>query len=72
MTENINTKLLEALLGVKRDNCWCERGIGNPMLTSCTDACMRAKAIVTEIMGESDDYLNNLITYIPPDITPFT
>ena len=42
-------ELFEALLGVKRGDCWCERGIGNPMLSSCTDACMRVKAIMFEI-----------------------
>ena len=30
-----------------------------------------AETNMSEIMDESEDYLNNLITDIPPDITPF-
>jgi hypothetical protein len=34
--------LREALEGVKNSNCWCERGVGNPMVTTHSPSCQNA------------------------------
>jgi hypothetical protein len=35
------------IIKLKRGRCWCERSIGNPMVTEHTEACIEA----TELIG---------------------
>lgn len=46
--ENIG-RLLGIIASLKRGTCWCEMGIGNPMVNSHSDACKAA----AEAVGES-------------------
>lgn len=41
---SINKDLVKALEGVKRGSCWCEMGIGNPMMTSHSRQCGVARS----------------------------
>lgn len=36
-------RLRAALAGLRRGDCWCEFGIGNPMLSRCLPACETAR-----------------------------
>lgn len=49
MDEVLIETLVEVLLGVRRGDCWCETGIGNPMMQGRhTKACKRAQTIVAK------------------------
>lgn len=40
---------LRAVIGLlKRGSCWCELGIGNPMVRGHSDACRRAREALDE------------------------
>ena len=47
-----NEKLREALLQLKHGDCWCEVGIGNPMYTNHSAACLEVQQIIT---GKKED-----------------
>ena len=36
----------DVVLGLKRGSCWCEHGIGNPMVPAHTEACLNAEAFM--------------------------
>lgn len=46
----MSDRLREALLGLRRgqDGCFCEKGIGHPLLSDHTDACRAARAALDE------------------------
>lgn len=37
-----NDRLCEAIRGLRRGSCWCEMGIGNPMVKTHSPACVAA------------------------------
>lgn len=39
-------RLAAALLAVKRGDCWCDMGIGNPMVRDHSPGCLQAQAAV--------------------------
>ena len=42
--DEIIRSLLQAALGVRRaPNCWCENGVGNPMVSGCQATCVAMK-----------------------------
>lgn len=41
-------KLRQILLGLKRGSCWCEAGIGNPIATKHSAACVSAMAFFAD------------------------
>ena len=43
------TTLSAALEAVARGTCWCEMGIGNPMATTHSPACVQARAALREV-----------------------
>jgi len=47
----IHIELVELLESLKRGSCWCEMGIGNPMNTWHTTACLQAQEIVDQLKG---------------------
>lgn len=38
--------ILQLLLRLKTDDCWCEKGIGNPMVQEHTAVCLEAQETV--------------------------
>ncbi len=40
--------LINIIIGLKRSSCWCELGIGNPMLSKHSPACIAAEEAVTD------------------------
>ena len=42
--------IIKVLVGLQRaPNCWCEAGIGNPMVPNHTDSCKAARSLVKEL-----------------------
>jgi hypothetical protein len=39
-------KLKEIIRGLKRGDCWCEMGIGNPMVSSHSPQCIAAQKAI--------------------------
>lgn len=37
--------LIELLHGIKTGDCWCPKGIGNPMMKSHTVGCLAARDV---------------------------
>ena len=53
-TEKRNYELLKeckkTLLNLKRrDSCWCEKAIGNPMVKHHSDACIQARELMEKL-----------------------
>ena len=57
MEEQILHRLASALRGLARapSPCFCEHGIGNPMVSDHSQACQEARAALTE----ADEYLQS-------------
>lgn len=41
--------VLQLLLRLRQSECWCEKGIGNPMVEEHTEECLEAQRIVKNI-----------------------
>lgn len=41
--------ILQLLLRLKLDDCWCEKGIGNPMVQEHTETCLDVQKTVESI-----------------------
>lgn len=47
------TELVEALHALKRGDCWCEAGVGNPMMQGRhSAACDRVRTLLAAIDGD--------------------
>jgi len=47
----LNVALVQALVGLKRGDCYCEHGIDNPMFPDHTDSCKMATAVIEAHKG---------------------
>lgn len=43
---DVESEAAEIINGLKRGSCWCEMGIGNPMMKTHSAACDAARAFV--------------------------
>lgn len=43
------SNILQLLLRLKQDDCWCEKGIGNPTVQEHTEVCLEAQNVVERI-----------------------
>ena len=41
-------ELLAVLKALQRGSCWCEMGIGNPMMSRHSQACLAAQAAIAK------------------------
>lgn len=51
----MSAKVREALEKLKRGDCWCEMGIGNPMVREHSPSCVAARAALEQDLREADD-----------------
>ena len=50
----ILAELLTVLKALKRGDCWCEMGIGNPMMSRHSPGCLSAQAAIAKAEGRID------------------
>lgn len=48
-------QMLDILVGLKRGDCWCEMGIGNPMVREHDVACLQAQLAVAQLKAQLKD-----------------
>ena len=44
--------LMGAIISLKRGDCWCEHGTGNPMLNDHTYTCKAVQSLLAKVKGE--------------------
>lgn len=50
------SEILELLNDLKQNDCWCEKGVSNPMLQDHTTACLKAQDTVKRIEQQLAQY----------------
>lgn len=52
--ENENENLWGVILQLKRGDCWCEMGIGNPMVRDHSSACKQLQEMLKSVLPLKD------------------
>jgi len=48
-------KAIEIIELLKRGECWCQKGIGNPMYQEHTEACKKAQKFMEKVKNGKHD-----------------